>query len=99
MKTQTKRRVAGGLLAATLVGGLAGAATATAASAAPCGNEYRLTSNHTLYRTATGFTPNGSLPSRRIVFDYGRASGRMNVGSGWISPVNMVMYREGTCPA
>jgi hypothetical protein len=99
MKIRTRRRVAGGLLAAVLVGGVAGVATATSASATQCGNEYRLTSNHTLYRSASGFTPKGSLPSGRIVFDYGRASGRMNVGSGWISPVNTVMYRQGTCPA
>lgn len=96
MKTRTRRRIAGGILAAVLSGGLATAAT-TSASAEPCGNEWKLTSAHTLYRTASGFTPKGSLPSGDVVFQYGLSGGRMDVGNGWISTVNMVIYRQGTC--
>ncbi|NKY85039.1 hypothetical protein [Nocardia veterana] len=103
MKVFTRSMVVLSLLA----GGSAALTTgATAAPAAPvthqawpgCATTFRLTVNHTLYRTAQGFTPKGNLPAGSVVPWYGDFYDRIKTDGGYISKGGMVVANQPTCP-
>ncbi|MGW0482662.1 hypothetical protein [Nonomuraea sp. NPDC003214] len=80
--------------------GAQGAAAAAETTVANCNwNKARLTVNKTLYRTATGWTPKGSIPKGTVIIFYYTKYSRLSVPSrnGYIAPGGMTVLDGGTC--
>ena len=85
----------------TLFVGASGSAAATTAVAKCSWNEARLNVSKTVYRTATGWTPKGSIPRGTVIIFYYTKHARLSVPSrnGYIAPGGMTIIDGGTCPS
>ncbi|MFC5818537.1 hypothetical protein [Nonomuraea harbinensis] len=78
-----------------------GSAAATATVAKCDWTQAKLNVSKTLYRTATGWTPKGSIPSGTVIIFYYTKYSRLSVPSrnGYIAPGGMTVIDGGTCPS